>query len=215
MKIALLLTLLIAADEAKKPQSGPERWESTIKKFEEADRTSPPTPGGVLFVGSSSIRLWDLEESFPGKGYLNRGFGGSEISDLNHFIDRIVFPYRPKTIVLYSGDNDIAKKKSPEQVFADFKTFSTKVHQQLPETKIIFVTIKPSIRRWELWEQMRAANEMVREYSQQNDFVIYADISKPMLGSDGKPRAELFVKDGLHLSPEGYKLWTKVVQEHL
>ena len=203
----------LLADE-KKPV-GSERWEPTIARFEAQDEQHPPTRGGILFVGSSSIVRWDLEKWFPDLPALNRGFGGSMISDSIHFAERIVVPYRPKTIVFYAGDNDIAKGKTPAVVLADYKTFVGKVHKQLPGAKIVYVAIKPSLSRWKLVGAMREANQMIREVTLGDKRLEFVDIDTPMLGADGRPREELFVKDGLHLSEEGYKLWTGLVMPHL
>ncbi len=111
--------------------------------------------GGILFVGSSSIVRWDVAKWFPNMPVLNRGFGGSQIADSVHFAERIIVPYRPRTIVFYAGDNDLASGKTPEQVLADFKAFVSKVRASSPEAKIIYVGIKPSIKRWSLIATVR------------------------------------------------------------
>ena len=197
------------ADE--KPELKPQRWEKTIQAFEAADRENPPPPGATLFIGSSSIRLWKLEDHFPGK-LINRGFGGSHVEDSLYFADRIALPYRPATIVMYAGDNDVAQGKSPQRVADDFAAFVKKVHAELPKARIVYIAIKPSIKRWNLAEPMQQANARVRKLTEQDERLAFADIWMPMLGEDGRPREELFVKDGLHLSDEGYRLWTGVVK---
>lgn len=203
---------LLAAEPAQK---GPERWEAEIAKMTAKDAERPPAKGGVLFLGSSSIRLWKLDQSFPGKNYLNRGFGGSEISDSLHYLDELVFAYEPKTIVFYAGDNDLAKKKSPERVAADFRELSERVAERLPETRILYIAIKPSLQRWALIDKVRAANEAISKYCEETPNRTFIDIDSPMLGEDGMPRKELFVDDGLHMSPEGYEIWTKLVAAEL
>ncbi len=194
---------------------GPERWESAISEFEAQDRESPPKKGGVLFVGSSSIRLWKLDKHFPDLQPLNRGFGGSEVADSVHFADRIVLPYEPRVIVLYAGDNDIAGGKTPCEVHADYLKFVDVVRQHLPETRIVYVAIKPSINRWALIHQMRATNALVLATCADNEHLEFVDIDTPMIGENGEPRPELFVQDGLHLSEAGYELWTGLVLPHL
>jgi len=134
---ALFSTSLLAAEPAASP------WEKEIRAFEAKDQQQPPPGGAVLFVGSSSIRLWKLDESFPDVKTINRGFGGSHLADSVAFAERIVIPYRPKLIVLYAGDNDLAAGKTPERVLADFKQFVAKVEAALPETRIAFISIKP------------------------------------------------------------------------
>ena len=180
------------------------------------DRESPPAPGGVLFVGSSSIRMWDtLARDFPGVPVVRRGFGGSAMADVVRYADRIVIPYKPRLIVVYAGDNDINDGTTPEQVLSDYRAFVGKVREKLPATRMAFISIKPSIARWRLVEPMRKANELVRTYSAPDSLLDYIDIFTPMLGEDGTPRKDLLMEDGLHLTAEGYALWTKVVAPYL
>lgn len=176
-----------------------------------ADAKDPPAKGGVLFLGSSSIRLWKLDESFPGKDYLNRGFGGSEISDSMRLLGTLVFPHEPKTIVFYAGDNDLGKGKSPERVAEDFRLLSERVAERLPETRMLYIAVKPSLKRWALIEKVRAANEAIAKYCAETPHRTFVDIAPAMLGEDGLPRKELFVDDGLHMTPAGYEVWTKQV----
>lgn len=191
------------------------RWEKTIRHFEEHDKKSPSPKNAILFVGSSSIRGWDLLKYFPGLKMINRGFGGSHIADSVEFVSRIVIPYEPEIVVLYAGDNDINAGKSPERVFGDFKAFVKVVHDNLPETRIVFIAIKPSIRRWGLVGRMRETNALISALIEKDNRLRYVDIDTPMLDIDGKPRAELFIDDGLHLSDAGYRLWTSLVLPHL
>jgi len=189
----------------------PTRWEPAIKAFEKQDQSNPPKPGGVLFVGSSSIRGWNLEKYFPKKNFINRGFGGSEISDSIHFADRIIIKHKPKTVFLYAGDNDIAKGKTPQQVFEDFQKFVKTVHGRLPKTHICFIAIKPSLKRWNLVDKMKAANTLIEQKCQGSKQFHYIDIFSPMLNKSGEPKKELFLADGLHLNHQGYLLWKKQV----
>ena len=207
---AVLLGILPAP--AQQPASADSsRWEDDIKKFEAADREHPPAPGGIVFVGSSSIRLWDLEKSFPDRPVINRGFGGSAMADVAAFADRIVVPYKPKTVVIYSGDNDLANGKSPAQVVGDFQAAVQKIQAALPETRIVVIAIKPSKARWNLAETMREANGWMRAVVDSDPHLAYADVHQAMLTADGKLREELFVADGLHLNAAGYELWTSIV----
>ena len=191
------------------------RWEKAIQQFEKADAEKAPPQGAVLFIGSSSIRMWDTEKYFPDIATINRGFGGSQIADSLQFAHRIAIPYRPKVIAFYAGDNDLAAGKTPEVVSADYQEFVKKVHAKLPDTRIVFVAIKPSISRWNLVDKVRSANGLIREFSDQNDLLAFVDIDTPMIGGDGKPKQELFIADGLHLSAEGYELWTKLLNPFL
>ena len=188
------------------------RWEKDIQAFEAQDRVKPPPKDPILFVGSSSIRMWKVEESFPDLPVMNRGFGGSEISDSVYYANRIVIPYKPKIIVFYAGDNDLAAGKTPDQVCEDFKQFVKVVHEALPETRIVFISIKPSIARWKIYDKGQKANELIAASMKDKKFVAYVDVTKPMLDSNGEPRKELFVKDGLHMNDEGYRIWRDIVQ---
>lgn len=212
---AVLLVFGYSSEQVFSQEKNENRWEKTIQNFEVADKDSPPPQNGVLFIGSSSIRKWDLKKSFPDGNYINRGFGGSEIADSTHFAERIVIPYRPRVIALYAGDNDISRDKSPKQVAADFQEFVKTVHASLQSTKIVFIAIKPSIKRWNLVDKMREANRLVKAFTETDSKLVFVDIDKPMIGDDGQPRRELFVDDGLHLSSAGYELWSKLVRPHL
>jgi len=207
--VAIALTANLA--QAQK-EYDPRKWEDTIAKFEAKDKESAPPQGAVLFIGSSSIRMWDLDKSFEGVKMINRGFGGSHIEDSTYYADRIIWPYKPRTIVLYAGDNDVKFGKSPDTVVAHFEAFVSKVREKLPETKIIFLPIKPSIARWNLWPKMNEANQRIKAITEKDDRLAYADCATPMLPDDGgKPATDLFIKDGLHLSDKGYRLWSGVV----
>lgn len=212
--LALALLGTLAGCGSPQPAAGPgvERWEADIRAFEEADRASPPQPGGVVFVGSSSIRMWHtLAEDFAGVNVVQRGFGGSEMSDAVHFADRIILPYEPRQVVVYAGDNDLWSEKSPAQVLEDFRMLVQRIHQRLPEARVAFIAIKPSIARWSIADQVRGANRLVEEYAASDPRIDYIDVFTPMLGADGMPRAELLVEDDLHLSPAGYEVWREAV----
>jgi len=166
-------------------------------------------------VGSSSIRRWDLSKWFPDLPVLNRGFGGSQISDVNHFLDRVVLKHKPKLIVFYAGDNDIAGGRLAKHVVEDFREFCAGVHKELPEAKMLFLAIKPCPRRWHLAEVQKSANAEIAKLCQSDDRLVYIDVWTPMLSSGGEPRPELFVKDMLHLNDQGYKIWTELVRPQL
>jgi lysophospholipase L1-like esterase len=196
---------------AQAPPS-PDRWEPAIKAFEEGDRLAPPPKEGIVFIGSSSIRRWDLAKYFPGLPAVNRGFGGSQMEDSARYADRILLPLKPKTVVVYAGDNDIAAGKSPERVVADSRALAAKVHAALPKTKIIFISIKPSLQRWALIDKIRETNRLLREMTAKDDRLFYLDVDKPMIGKDGKPKPELFVEDGLHMTDAGNQLWADLLK---
>jgi lysophospholipase L1-like esterase len=191
------------------------RWEKAIAAFEERDRESPPPRHAVLFAGSSSIVRWDLKHAFPEIATINRGFGGTQIADSTHFADRIIVPAQPRTIVFYAGDYDLAGGRSPAQVRDDFRSFVATVRQALPETKIIFIGIKPSPARWSLVEQQKEANRLIEADCQADPRLVFIDTFPAMLGDDDRPRPGLFQPDNLHLNARGYALWNSLLKPAL
>jgi lysophospholipase L1-like esterase len=209
------LSILSATAQDTRPKPTSEKWEEKIKEFEAKDAAFPPAPGQVLFVGSSSIVGWDLPKSFPDLKALNRGFGGSEVIDSLFFADRIILPYKPMKIFLYAGDNDIGNGKSTRVVFDDFVKLAEWIEAKLPETELIFVAIKPSIKRWNLWPEMQRVNDLVAGYARAKKNVSFADITTATLGDNGQPDPTLFKDDGLHLNAKGYAAWNAVINTFL
>jgi lysophospholipase L1-like esterase len=155
--------------------------------------------------------MWRTRESFPDLPVVNRGFGGSQISDVVHFADRIVLSYEPKVIVFYAGDNDIAAGKSAQRVFEGYCRFVALVHARQPAAHIVFIAIKPSRARWALWPEMAKANELIRDWCRRQERLHFADLGTLLLGPDGMPDRDLFLDDQLHLNPKGYAVWTKAL----
>ncbi|MBS1789440.1 MAG: hypothetical protein JST85_17070 [Acidobacteria bacterium] len=214
LSLCLLLAWAIGAQAQAVPAAN--KWEADIRKFEEADRQSPPPKNAVVFVGSSSIRMWkDLATDFPNTKVINRGFGGSQLEDSAFFADRIIVAYQPRMIVLYAGDNDLAAGKTPQQVFDDYKAFVARVQAKLPKAKIAYISIKPSLARVKLMEQMRTTNDLIRGHAAKHKNLIFIDVFTPMLTAEGQPKPELFIKDGLHMTREGYDIWRKAIAPHL
>ncbi len=193
----------------------PAFWALQISAYEKADRAHPPKPGVIVFTGSSSIRFWHtLPDDMKPLDVINRGFGGSQIAQVNYYAARIIFPYRPRAVVLYAGDNDLSWpwSKSPEQVFADFKQFVQIIHAQLPDTWIYYISMKPSVLRWSNWDKEKKTNELIAAYIQSQPRVQFIDVDPAMLDAQGKPRAELFRWDGLHMNTKGYEVWTSIIK---
>lgn len=211
---ALVVSVACQLRAAEK-ESGP-RWQREIQAYEASDLANPPPRGAILFVGSSTIRLWKtLAQDFPEHKVINRGFGGCQIADCTRYADRIVIPYAPRLIVLRAGGNDINGGKTPEQVRDDFKTFVETVRAKLPETRIAYLMIDATPKRWENFDREKRANQLIKDYVAKGKNLDYIDTSAATMGADGKPRKELFAKDRLHFNPEGYKVLTSVVQSHL
>jgi lysophospholipase L1-like esterase len=188
-------------------------FESEIRAFEAADAKHPPARHGVVFVGSSSIRLWTtLAQDFPRQQVLNRGFGGSQVADSVGFVERIVVPYAPELVVLYAGSNDINAGKSAANVAADFQAFTARVWSRLPRTEIAFISVAPNPARWSEVDRVREANRLIAAACAADPRLHFIDVFPLMLAPDGSPRAELFVDDRLHMNRKGYEVWIPPVR---
>ena len=225
--VSLLLPALLAAcassPTAPSPAASPSipeqvshaARERDMQGFAERDAASPPPKGAVLFIGSSSIRLWDtLASDFPGVSVINRGFGGSEIRDSTWYADRIIVPYAPRMIVLYAGENDLESGRSPQQVRDDFHAFVARVRRDLPEVRIAYISSKPSPLRVRMMEAERQANALIEADAARSN-VQFIDVFTAMLDVHGQPRGELFGEDRLHMNRSGYELWKRVVAPYL
>lgn len=226
--IAKAVFLLVLASSAVLPafsQDKPARalpaidakWASSFDAFATADRKHMPKAGGILFVGSSSIRLWEnLEQQFnTGPIVVKRGFGGSRMEDCATYLSRLVTPYKPRLVIVYAGENDLAEGRRPEQVLQSFTQFVEGVRADLPEARIAYVSIKPAIARVHLLEEVRATNALIRRYIEGIGNGEYIDVFTPMLDRQGAPRPELFRQDRLHLSAVGYALWHQTISPSL
>jgi lysophospholipase L1-like esterase len=219
MQLRILSLLLVCGgifSHFAQEQKPDPKWEKEIRALEESARANPSARGAVLFVGSSSIRLWKtVAADLPNVKVLNHGFGGSQIADCTAYADRLVIPFAPSKIVLYAGDNDLAAGKTPEQIAADFEAFVAKVRASLPHVLIYFISIKPSPSRWALAEKARAANKLIAASIAKARYLYFINVFDAMLGPDGKPDPNLFVQDNLHMNAKGYAIWTKIVGKEL
>lgn len=195
------------------PARAQDKWTAEVAAVEARLAGTALASGGVVFAGSSSVRLWNLEHSFPGMGALNAGFGGSCIADCHRYAPRLIHAWKPSTVVFYAGDNDVAAGLTADDVVRDFTDFATSLHAALPECRLIFLSIKPSGSRWNLWAQARAANERIRTLCEAvgEPRLRYVDVATPLLGADGQPMASLFADDRLHLNNAGYEVWRAVL----
>lgn len=194
----------------------PYPFEEVIQRFKVQDRKNPPPKNAFLFVGSSSIRMWkSLAEDMAPLPVINRGFGGSQAEHVLHYLDEIVLSYRPKAIVFYEGDNDLAAGVSPEAFLARCRVFAEKVHSSLPETRIYFLSIKPSGLRYHIWPKMQQANQLLQTFAKEHEYLDYIDIGTAMHDSSGRLRQDIFLPDDLHMNARGYAIWTKIVRERL
>jgi lysophospholipase L1-like esterase len=208
----LLLSVAITANFCHAEEYDTAKWKDELERIATRDKAHPPEPGGIIFVGSSSIRLWDLEKSFPGKKYVNHGFGGSVIADSTYYFDQLVGKFKPRLVVFYAGDNDIANGKSPEDVLKDFQEFAEKFKKELPKANLLYISIKPSIARWKLADKAREANKLIEGYGNRQPNFHFLDVWPVMLGEDGQPRKDFFLEDDLHMNEAGYAEWLKLVE---
>ena len=189
-----------------------------IAAFAAADQKNPPARGQILFVGSSSFQRWnDMAAAFPKHRILNRGFGGSSLTDVIRYQDQVIYPYQPAQIVIYCGENDIAgdAKLSAYEVYNRFLTLYSSIRNHMPTTPVSFVSVKPSPSRWALRSKMMAINGWVHELSMSDRSLTYIDVWEAMLDKDRRPIAEIFGPDNLHMNEKGYKIWAGIIEPAL
>ncbi|MEP7210430.1 MAG: GDSL-type esterase/lipase family protein [Alphaproteobacteria bacterium] len=218
-------TGVAAVAQTADPDAKP-RFDTAIDAFEAADKTDMPPKCATLFVGSSTVRFWaSLKEDFPTRTVINRGFGGSTVWEVDDYFSRVVTAYHPKAIVFYAGDNDLAgvpardgkpavPGHTPDQVYADFVKFMKLKNKQLGKTPVWFIAVKPSKLRWDIQDKMTAVNVKVKALADKRNDLAYIDIVPTMLKPDGTPK-DIFREDRLHMTPEGYALWTPIVEKSL
>jgi hypothetical protein len=208
----VLLTVLQTIAFSQTEYQRAHLWEKEIDAFAELDKKQFPAKTEVLLVGSSSIRGWrSAAMDFPNFRVVNRGFGGSHLEDVNFYAGQVVFPYKPKLIVLYAGENDVVAGKSVERVFDDFKKFAVSVRRKLPKTRLIFVSLKPSPARWEFTPKFKQLNELIKAETEKDKRMLFVDVWTPMLDADGQPRKNIFLGDKLHMNAEGYRIWRETL----
>jgi lysophospholipase L1-like esterase len=210
----LAAPLTSASAEEFKWEKNP-RWQQNMDKFAAEDAKTSHPEDLILFTGSSSIVRWDVKKYFPDLPVLNRGFGGSRYTDLIDYFDQVIAPYSPKTIVLYSGDNDLSGNHTPEIVIGNVKRLIGMIHAKFPEAKVVLIPPKASISRWKLYPKMREVAEAQKTLAEENDKIEYVDTSAPLIGPDGKPLEEMFISDKLHLTHEAYVKWTELLRRHI
>ena len=214
--VAVLLAGAVVAALKCRPHAYPDpgRFEDSIREFEEIDRTNPPPRGAIGVTGSSSIDQWyhRMPADLAPLPVIPRGFGGSNLNDLQHFAPRIVLPYQPRAVVIYEGDNDLFAGIAPRTVRVRFEALVAWLHRKLPGARIYYISTKPSPRRASLWPKTVKLNASIRAVCDRDPLLTYIDVATPMLGPDGQPRSELFKEDKLHMNDAGYDLWTRVIK---
>ncbi|WP_205511015.1 GDSL-type esterase/lipase family protein [Longitalea arenae] len=210
LSLGILLCAIIQAQPAAK-------FESEIKKFEKADSITPPAKQQVLFIGSSSFRLWnDFSQRFKGYAVINRGFGGAELADVTRYARRILIPYRPSKVFIYAGENDIGHDQSAEAVFKRFLELFELLSAELPDTRFYFISVKPSPSRLKYKSQLEDFNKKVNAFIKERSCNwTFIDVYHPMLAEDGSPKADIFRPDKLHMNSKGYDIWEKLIKKHM
>ena len=201
---------------AQKNYDRAQLWDAEINALTEIDLKQTTPKNAVLFVGSSTIRLWkSLRDDFPDFTFINRGFGGSRLEDVNFYFDRIVAPYHPKTIVLYAGENDVNEGVAPEKVLTDYRKFSELIRAKFPKAKLLYISLKPSPSRWNLAESFRKTNDLIKTEIAADKRARFVDVWAAMLNEKGEPKPEIFLEDKLHLNEKGYEIWREVLAKSL
>lgn len=214
-KLKFLLFFLLILDFAN-AQNAP--FYSEIQQFKTQDSIHFPPKQAILFLGSSSFRKWeDVQKYFPDYKIINRGFGGSTIPDAIYYLDKIVFPYEPKQVVIYEGDNDLASsdKITADSVLNRFEKLFSLIRTHLPNTSIAFVSIKPSPSREKLIPEMQKANSLIKNFLKNKRKTAFIDVYHKMLNKDGTPNKSLFIEDELHMNAKGYAIWQKIIEPYL
>jgi hypothetical protein len=226
--IAVLLGLLILGlswpawqlySEIQKSRSeDPLVWEEAISALESATRGVYGPGEGVVFIGSSSIRLWStLVDDMSPIPAIQHGFGGAKLNDLVYYARRLVNAYAPRAVVVFAGTNDIdpAASKTPEALLASYQAFIDQIRVDQPDLPVFYIGITPSPLRWSVWPIAQAANRLIEEWSGPDPNLHFIDTSAALLGSNGEPQPENYVFDGLHLSERGYEIWTDIIRKRL
>ena len=218
MRIRLLIFLLAFSAQLIAQESNPAYWKE-IQVFKKQDSITFPGTGRILFVGSSSLTLWkDVQDYFPQYPLINRGFGGSTLLDVTRYEADIIFPYKPKQIVIYCGENDIANDSmvTGQVVFERFRKLYGDIRANLGNIPLIYVSMKPSPSRWHMREKQQEGNRLIQKFLQRKKRnAVFIDVWPGMLGADGKPREELYIADRLHMNAKGYVIWQKLIEPHL
>lgn len=204
---------LVTAQQPGAKLPDPARFEREIGAFEKLDHQNQPPTGAVLFTGSSTIKNWhkELATDFKGLTVLGRGFGGSNMNDLLHYMDRVVLPYKPRAVVLYQGDNDLKEGMTPNEILKNYKTFYQRLQTSLPHTRVYILSVKPSPDRWKHWPNAVILNQKFKAWADNEPNIIYVDVATCLLADNQLPIKKLYKMDQLHLNRDGYKLWLQVL----
>ena len=218
-RICLFLWFAFAQSVYGQELPDPERFEDAIRRFEVLDRENPPPDGAIVLTGSSSIARWNDQaaQALTPLTVIPRGFGGSVMNDVLHYLDRVAIVYRPRAILIYEGDNDTGMSQPipVETILDQLRRIITRVHMELPDTRIYVLSVKPSILRWKVWPLAQEVNAGYRGIADDDPLVYYVDVATPLLNADGSLRPEIYVEDGLHLNDLGNSIWGTAIRNAL
>ncbi len=220
-RIALALLFVVGVTQPAVAQTetiDPTRFESAIAAFEAEDRAAMPPEGAIVVTGSSSIRRWHptLQQDLAPLTVIPRGFGGSTMQDVEHFLDRIVLPYKPRAVVIYEGDNDTGRYAvPPAEIAGRLEAIVERIHAALPATRVYVMSVKPSLARVAVWDRAQETNALYRRLAAGNELVSYIDVATPFLRADGKVMDDIFIEDGLHLNEKGTRIWASTIKAAL
>jgi len=217
LKVTGVFLFLLVTTELLAQTTLPPFWDD-IQNFKKQDSIKFPSKNQILFVGSSSFTMWtDVHNYFPGQKIINRGFGGSSLPDVIRYADKIIFPYHPKQIVIYCGENDLAASDTvtAQMVFNRFKKLFVLIRKRLPRVPIVFVSLKPSPSRVHLMPKMVGANKIIKKFLKKKPNIAFLDVYHKMLKTDGTPRDDIFKEDNLHMNAKGYTIWQKEIKPYL
>lgn len=210
--LALIILIFVQCKTSEKP------FYQDIQNFKKADRSYIPVKDIILFVGSSSFTYWkDVQKDMNNSMILNRGFGGSTLVDLWRYKDDVIFAYKPKQVVIYCGENDVASSEnvSSSEVAGRFKKLYKNIRKKYPDIPVAFISLKPSPSRWKMKDRMREANHLIRQFAEAENNFVFVDIWDKMLNENGYPKSEIFTADSLHMNKYGYEIWAKALNQVL
>ncbi len=206
----ICLLLLLFATSPRAHGQDPLRFADQIRAYDK--QPIPVDEPLIVFTGSSSIRMWkNTAAYFPEYTILNRGFGGSHMSDLLHFAEELIIRYRPSQVFIYEGDNDLGAGKTSAQILSTTKELVQLLQSKLPKMEIVLISPKPSIARWDRADSYRELNRLLAAYAEDQTGVSFADVWSPMIDADGEVMKDIFLKDGLHMNAKGYDIWANVI----
>ena len=218
-RIAFLLLVTFSLPLNAQQLPDPERFEDAIRQFEEHDRADPPPQGAIVLTGSSSIARWNSQAkaALAPLTVIPRGFGGSVMHDVLHYLDRVAIAYRPRAILIYEGDNDTGSRNPiPEEMILDhLSRIIDRVHEALPETRIYVLSVKPSVLRWNAWPVAQRVSAGYKKIADDDPLVFYVDVATPFLNYDGSVMTDIFVEDNLHLNDLGNAIWGATIKAAL